>query len=67
MRKCARVLNPVKFFYELSKQLKVPSHVDLVTQGAYVLLTSSSNGSHDTASQIPCPCLSTCLMEPLER
>lgn len=66
MREGACFLNPVKFFYEPSKQPKVPSHVDLVTQGAYVLLTSSSNGFPDTASQIPCPCLSTCLTEPWE-
>lgn len=49
------VLNPVKFAYELSKQLKVPSHVD----GAYVLLTSSSNGSHDL--QLPKSLTSVCL------
>ena len=49
------VLNPVKFFYELSKQLKVSSHVD----GGYVLLTSSSNGSHDM--RLPKSLTSVCL------
>ena len=40
-RKHASVLNPITFFYELPKQLKVPGNVDSVTEGAHVFLTLS--------------------------
>lgn len=52
-RKHAWVLNPITFFYELPKQLKVPGNMDSVTQGAHVFLTLSSSDSHDI--QLPLP------------
>lgn len=52
-RKHASVLNPITFFYELPKQLKVPGNVDSVTEGAHVFLTLSSSDLHDL--QLPLP------------